>query len=110
MAKKLLIKKIIASFLLVLFAFSITPKKVLHDVLAHHCDIKLNAGQTNAQISKTGFNCQTDNLVVESAFENAFSASEMRVPANFIQLNESLTDTFFSFSTIFPALRGPPVC
>lgn len=110
MTKKTLIQRIIALFMLVLFAFSITPKKFLHDLVANHHDIKYSAGQTNAQLSKTGFNCQTDNLVVESPFENTLSAPEIFVPSVYIHLNESLTKTFFSFNNIISALRGPPVC
>ena len=50
---------------------SITPKKLLHDILATHTDAKPGTFLSNthtAQIHKSGINCQLDQLIVESPF------------------------------------------
>jgi len=64
-----LIRQFLAGVLLIIFAFSITPKKALHDWLANHTDKTstplLGHG---AVISTAGFNCDCDNLVAESPF------------------------------------------
>jgi hypothetical protein len=55
----------------VLFAFSITPKIVLHNLVANHKDGKTKTSLPDAystQLSKASFNCQCDNLISESPF------------------------------------------
>ncbi|MDP4147919.1 MAG: hypothetical protein Q8927_03260 [Bacteroidota bacterium] len=55
--------------MLLLFAFSMTPKRPLHDLLANHRDVPVKSfGGKIKQLSKSGFNCRCESLVVESSF------------------------------------------
>jgi hypothetical protein len=104
-------RRIISGVLLVLFTFSITPKKLLHDILATHTDAKPGTFLSNthtAQIHKSGINCQLDQLIVESPFLEieVHALVLMPIPKNdFYQ-----TRVCFSFflPLIDNSLRGPP--
>jgi hypothetical protein len=53
---------------LLLFIFSITPKKYLHDLIADHVDAVFARGADAPAIKKAEFNCHYDHLVTESPF------------------------------------------
>jgi hypothetical protein len=53
---------------LLLFIFSITPKKYLHDLIADHVDLSFSRSSDVPAIKKAEFNCQFDHLVTESPF------------------------------------------
>ena len=108
--KNLIIRKIVAASMLIVFAFSITPTIVLHNWLANHTDTYKKSTDTKAQqVGKQTFNCHCDNIVAESPFTE---------PGTFISLSPI---QFFSVATtddivqlpcsrdIFYSLRGPPV-
>jgi hypothetical protein len=108
--KSLVIKKTVAAFLLIVFAFSITPTIVLHNWLANHTDTCKKATDTKApQIGKQTFNCHCDNLVAESPFTETqiftspspIQIFEVAATVDIAQLKSS--------PTIFYSLRGPPV-
>jgi hypothetical protein len=61
------IRRFSAAFFLILFSFCITPKRFLHDLLAHHKDTRTETQKT-ALISTTGFHCHADDLVVVEPF------------------------------------------
>jgi len=111
MPVKLKLQKLMAVLLLMLFALSITPKKLLHDAVARHTDTVLktdilNTG--NPLLSAAGIHCQTDNLVVISPFENNASVLTLSIPLYYIFSNSLIRKTFISDETIVFGLRGPP--
>lgn len=112
MPLKLKLQKLMAVLLLMLFALSITPKKLLHDAVARHTDTVLktdilNTG--NPLLSAAGIHCQTDNLVVISPFENTATVLSLATPLHYIVFKGLLRKTFISDETIVFGLRGPPV-
>jgi hypothetical protein len=107
------IQRFIAGFLLVVFAFGISPKRSWHNLVANHKDGKPGAVAHNHQgsgVSKAAFNCQCDNLISESPF----------VATTVLPQTSSLThhEPFFAGKPVVPytaahfsfSLRGPPVC
>ncbi len=110
MIKSLLIKKIVAVFILIVFAFSITPVIVLHNWLANHTDTYKKSGDTKAQqLGKQTFNCHCDNIVAESPFTEPETFK--RLPSiQFFSL-ASTVDIVQPPSSphVFYSLRGPPV-
>jgi hypothetical protein len=107
--KNLAIKKIVAAFMLIVFAFSITPTIVLHNWLANHTDTCKKATDSKEQVGKQTFNCHCDNLVAESPFtetETFKSLSPLQIFA--ITITVDITQ-LTSSPTIFYSLRGPPV-
>ncbi len=95
--------------LLLVFTLGITPKKTLHNWFANHNDStsQIPDGRTQ-QLAKAGFDCNCDNLVVESHFIspsiplliNIFSAH------SFFSVQEP---SFISQSLFYNNLRGPPL-
>ncbi len=95
--------------MLILFAFSVTPKIILHNLVANHKDVPLksNFGNT-AKLNVAGFNCSCDNLVVESPFVNNHIAPEIIIPLLFsLPINKEVND-LISIDQFYAAPRGPP--
>src|ERR1700731_2549167 len=96
--------------MLVLFAFSVTPRKLLHDVFANHKDGYSNLSGTPGlpQVSSTVFNCQCDNLVAESPFIDDSSPIEIFTPGLFAEYKSGLVTSIHAEQQFFFGLRGPP--
>jgi hypothetical protein len=103
------IKKGLAALMLLLFAFSVTPKLILHDLVANHKDTALKSStDNNAQFNIAGFNCGCDNLVVESPFvENSITA-EIITQQVFSEYINTEAEDFISVNQFYFELRGPP--
>jgi hypothetical protein len=103
------ITRFLSGFLLVVFAFSITPKRFLHDVFAKHIDNKPQKNNDAPwQLTNAGYNCDSDNLVAESNFvsdQQVFSVPLFLSFSSYILKDIS----FSSASGIYSSLRGPPV-
>jgi hypothetical protein len=102
------IRNIFGWLLLVLFSFSITPRQVLHDVVADHTDLSLKTPGGNVAVSKSGFTCDRLNLVAESPFianekfvetVPAQPCTDFIVPSAYKAVPKVIT---------LPGLRGPP--
>jgi hypothetical protein len=109
LTKNQTIKKILAVIMLALFGFSVTPKLILHNLVANHKDTPLKPNSANTeQLSKSGFNCDCDNLVVESPFVDDHSVTEIIIPVLFsLHINKDVND-FNVVSKFYIELRGPP--
>jgi hypothetical protein len=109
LAKNQSIRKILAALMLVLFAFSVTPKLLLHNLVANHKDTPVKcSANNNAQFNIAGFNCGCDNLVVESPFvENSVTAEIITQQVFYQYINTEVKD-FISVNQFYFELRGPP--
>jgi hypothetical protein len=106
---KLIMRRLSAGLLLVLFALSIMPKKTLHDALAHHQDLTFSLDDANTPIfHASGFWCHCDNLVVEFPFLSAGLGFEVsRIPRSGSYRPNHAPD-FLTNLPLYAALRGPP--
>ena len=103
------IRQFLAGVLLIIFAFSITPKKALHDWLANHTDkASLPQSGNGASISTAGFNCDCDNLVAESPFTGTSGQFEFSAPQLFTPRLAFHPHHFYAIPHFFFSLRGPP--
>lgn len=104
------IRKLIAISLVLIFALSITPTKVLHFFFANHQDeVARKTGEPNKLIiSISGYNCQCNNLVVVSPFIPQNQVISFEIPI-FLTLQKSaaVADLYF-ITPFFSELRGPP--
>lgn len=109
LAQHPVIRRLLSGLVLVIFAFSITPKKLLHDLVANHRDKNVAASSSNiTKISPDGFLCKCDNLVAESPFTETAEAIEI-LPATSFAVQESTVPSRFYIATHFSfSLRGPP--
>lgn len=103
------IRSFTAAFMLILFAFSVTPTIVLHNWFANHKDAVQKLPDNNQdQLAKQVFNCHCDNIVAESPFTKpavnfqfaAIQIFSLQQETKIVRLPSS---THFHFS-----LRGPP--
>ena len=103
------IRKFLAGFILLVFAFSITPKILLHNVIANHTDTPFSSNtEKHAQLHKAGFNCTIDNLVVESSFIQATYSTPVEVQIYPSSLLACYSGGFIRGYECFLHLRGPP--
>jgi hypothetical protein len=108
--QKSIIKKLLAVVMLVLFAFSVTPKIFLHILAANHTDRPANKKDSKAQISKAGFSCAVESLVAESSFDDAGSSPVIKNwPVLFLCNQYPIASTFYSSIQLTSSLRGPPI-
>lgn len=104
-----ILRRSVAGILLVLFAFSTMPKKLLHDWIVNHKDgvvVKKSAGAD--EISKAGFNCNIQNLVAESPFTSDSASITFDVPLVYNPVAGSFSSQVHSAAVFFYSLRGPP--
>jgi hypothetical protein len=103
------IRPFLAGFLLALFALSVTPKIVIHGLVARHTDTHLALHQDKAdQLNKAGFHCTIDNLVVESPFLDYTVSIELGVAPSFPAHRPAPLEGYHSSSHFIFGLRGPP--
>ena len=91
------------------FILGITPKRYLHNIFAKHIDSKSQRNDSIPyQLSASGYNCDNDNLVAESAFTS--DSHLLNFPIPIIFSNYTLIDvTYSSVEEVYASLRGPPV-
>ncbi|HEX9510298.1 MAG TPA: hypothetical protein VF939_07435 [Puia sp.] len=104
------IRPFLAGFMLALFALGITPKILIHALVADHEDthLALDHGKTD-QYNKAGFHCTIDNLVVESPFLDHTISLEWGLPKCFAKRALPSYKDHLSSSHFIFGLRGPPV-
>ena len=102
-----------AGFFLVLFAFGITPKIALHNMVANHQDGRTKNNlpdPSTTQFSTASFNCQIDNPVIESPFEMTVGQAYTAVETSFAAYKKTYVEAVYSTQQFCAALRGPPAC
>lgn len=96
--------------MLALFTLSVTPKIVIHALVAHHTDSHLALGHDQSdQYNKSGFHCNVDNLVVESPYLNYSISIHLQAPEAFPIHQIRADHQFHSYTDHIFGLRGPPV-
>jgi hypothetical protein len=106
------IRQIIALVMLLVFAFSITPQKSIHDLVAKHSDpAKCNVHKDApiAQVEKSSIHCSYDNLVVASPFLDFSCTHEVVAPPVRVIKNTSLIALTYLLVPFPFESRGPPV-
>jgi hypothetical protein len=107
------IRKVVAGLLLVVFAFGITPKRTLHNLVADHRDGKAVAvthDHSGQELSKAAFNCQCENLISESPFVSESYTVRSVSPVYFTSYTHGTVEEPYSSELFCFGLRGPPVC
>ena len=109
--QRIILHKIICSFLICAFALSITPIFFLHALVANHKDGYVGFKKDNVQkIGKATFNCNIENCVAQSPFIPIIEVTKYESAKKIISLNEFYKNGFYSRHHFFCELRGPPFC
>lgn len=110
MLRSQFIQKTLAVSLLIVFAFSITPTIVFHNLLANHSDtVRKSDNTTGEQLGKITFNCHCDHIVAESPFTEPGEPAPQSSPVVFAVEQSGTVVQPLTTTSIFHALRGPPV-
>jgi len=94
--------------MLLLFAFSMTPKLFLHDLFAGHRDTRtIKDSKAPLQMNVAGYHCDKDGVVASSSF---VADDPMVLFCNFVpfSLYQTGEEALSSVSKIYYPLRGPP--
>ncbi|HQW83588.1 MAG TPA: hypothetical protein PK987_03965 [Ferruginibacter sp.] len=103
------IKKIVAAFLLLVFAFSITPTIILHNWFAHHTDAVANKREHHKEtIGIKLFNCHCDNIVAVSPFTEPEKIDLLPIVRHYTVASTVVKVYPISTASILYSLRGPP--
>lgn len=95
--------------MLFIFIFSITPKKILHDLVADHKDTPtLFNHSTTTQLNSNTFNCNCDNLVVELPFVYQNDIIQIINPILYYSFSNNRIYTLCYQTNFDLELRGPP--
>ena len=106
-------KQFLALAMLVVFAFSITPQKSIHDLVAKHIDpnsCSVHKDLPIEQVENSSIHCSHDNLVATSPFVEFNFNIELAQPVQNIITNTHLVCFYFSNKNYSLDSRGPPAC
>ena len=104
------IRRITSALLIIVFALSITPVAILHNLSANHKDISFaDKNQPGDQFAKAGINCNVTDFVAEAQFFKTIASFVINSPKKFTAFNSPFTVAFYSRSLLYATLRGPPV-
>jgi hypothetical protein len=104
-------KQFLALAMLVVFAFSITPQKSIHDVVAKHIDpnsCSVHKDLPIEQIEKTELHCTFDFQVATTPFVDYDFSIEIATPIVAKARNAQFEDKTISQHAIISDSRGPP--
>ena len=105
------IRQLIALAMLVVFAFSITPQQVVHDIVAKHMDPTFCAVHKDVpvdQVENTKLHCTFDFQVATTAFVDFDFTLNIQAPVT-IDVQNAIYKEAFSASIFFhKSSRGPP--
>jgi hypothetical protein len=101
---------LLAVLMLALFALGITPVSAVHALVARHTDRHLALGQMKTDLlTRAGFFCRVDNLVVELPCLSFPVGFELSAPRVYPEEYEQRADHQYHFCPLFTfGLRGPP--
>ena len=104
-----IIIRLTSLLLICTFAIGITPKSTFHDLIANHNDGCFDNHQfKGTQLTKEGYNCHFDNLVVESPYIWQPQPLPSLITGFFSSNQPSFKVELFSDYPYFSELRGPP--
>jgi hypothetical protein len=107
------IRQILAVVMLVVFAFSITPQKSIHDVVAKHIDpnsCSVHKDLPIEQIEKTELHCTFDFQVATTPFVDYDFSIEIATPTIAKARNTNFVAVPIAQHAIVSDSRGPPTC
>jgi hypothetical protein len=109
MLRKPIIRTPGSILLLLIFSFSITPKIVLHSLVAHHKDIHSRSHSKTDQLTQAGYHCDCESLVVELPYLDLPPYVPQDVAECFLTLQIRTKDQIYLIGHFIFGFRGPPV-
>ncbi|MDQ6814784.1 MAG: hypothetical protein M3040_13690 [Bacteroidota bacterium] len=105
----IILQRIIAILLMCIFALSITPSVVFHNLFSTHKDHDIAHNHTHSnEIAKAGINCHFNNLVCKNHFIILSTAPSSASKDFSARAMITSAQHFYSQHHFFAELRGPP--
>ncbi len=104
-------KQFLALAMLVVFAFSITPQKSIHDVVAKHIDptsCSVHKDLPIEQIENTELHCTFDFQVATTPFVDYDFSIDIKAPTTAQAINAKFIAAVITQYAIVSDSRGPP--
>jgi hypothetical protein len=108
MLRKPTIRTLGSILLLLTFTFSATPKIWLHSLVAHHKDIHSNIGGQSDQLTKAGYHCDCESLVVVLPYLDCPAYTPRELAASFPPFQDREGDQIYPAGHFIFGFRGPP--
>ncbi|MEJ7912714.1 MAG: hypothetical protein WKF70_06145 [Chitinophagaceae bacterium] len=108
MRSQSIIQRFFAAVLLLVFAFSITPKKYLHELVADHKDFYSYHSGEETTVNTAGFNCHCEELVVSTPFVETSLETALLPTIVYRTFSTSSYHFFFYSTNSAKDSRGPP--
>ncbi|MCX6203932.1 MAG: hypothetical protein NTY43_06505 [Bacteroidetes bacterium] len=105
------IRQFLAVVMLLVFAFSITSQKTIHDIVAKHADkirCDVHKDLPIDQVENASIHCSHDNLVAASPFTDFTITIQLIHPIVIAATNTHLVAFYFSNNRHTLDSRGPP--
>lgn len=107
--KLITIRPFLAALVLCVFSLALTPKRLLHNLVADHKDTSCKIlAKEKIHLSNAGVNCPCDNIVALSPFEEVDIMPVLTAPIFFIKHEKEYVNPHFHSIHYFFELRGPP--
>ena len=106
------IRAFFAAFMMLVMAFSITPKRTVHDIFGCH-DSNTTPYQHHkgkeTSFNKDGFHCPCEQQEFQTAFISSIPADIAAPFYDFVPSAKiGISIQFYAVCTALPSLRGPP--
>ena len=105
------IRQLIALAMLVVFAFSITPQQIVHDVVAKHLDptvCEVHKDVPVDQVENAKLHCTFDFQVATTAFVDFDFTLNIQAPATIDVQNAIYKEAILASIFFHQSSRGPP--
>jgi hypothetical protein len=103
-----IVKKLAGVFVLCTFLLSITPKQVIHNLVADHKDVSSHKTNDRLQFNEATYHCDCNNIVATSPFLEAAQNPDTQIPQPVFAYTFSKPFSLFTAEQINLTLRGPP--
>ena len=108
MLRKPAIRALGGILLLLTFTLSVTPKILLHSLVAHHTDTHFHIGGQTDQVTKAGYHCDCESQVVVLPYLDWSPFIPTDLPECFISAPIRTEDQIYPAGHFIFGFRGPP--
>jgi len=104
-----IVKKLAVVFVLCTFLLSITPKQVIHNLVADHTDNTTHKTNDRLQFNATTYHCDCNNIVATSPYLSVSQNPDQLISLPEFAYSISRAFSLFTAEQINLTLRGPPL-
>ena len=108
MLRKPAIRALGGILLLLTFTLSVTPKILLHSLVAHHTDTHFHIGGQTDRVAKAGYHCDCESQVVVLPYLDLAAYNPQQIAARLLPFQSRGGDQIYPVGHFIFGFRGPP--